>query len=1552
MAVGYIGVSNAAAQAAGTTTTAGTASVTPTLPTGSVSGNRIYVFQSASNTAGTTPTSWTALYKDVVIGSGTVAAGAGLRYASCYYRDYDGAWTMPAFTLTSAQQNSQSVGAVALSKAAGETWDTPTYTAPALYFGTAGTAYSVTSPSFAWVTGAFTFGHTTLNDNVTSGTPGGGASGVTVGTRTERIDGGTATGNDARLVVGTASITTGGTGTITRTSTLSAASQGGTIWVQQTVTAPVYPKVNTFTDAFATADSGKWTIGAAASVANNQLVLTPNTGYTGNLYSVNSYDLTGSSCTIELVQPPNVGNGQTQAMFRLMETGVSNEIGFLWQNGNLISRRGVDGVTTVNTAVYSATNHRWLRISEAAGVVTWATSPDGSNWTTFGPTWTVSGFPTTGVSVQPASGYYGTEPSPGTVIFDNLNVAPATTITGSITGSGALTASLAPSLSRTAALTGSGALTASLTPALSRAAAISGSGVLSATVPAVAKTYYVAGSGGSDSNNGETSGAAWATITKVNATTFNPGDTILFQRGATFNNAALVCDNSGTSGSRVTFGAYGSGARPILDGGAGTTPPVTVTGNWVTLQDLHVRNAGPTVTSQRGIAWVGTDGLCQRVYSTGNTTGLQADNGAHRLRVTDSEFSYNQTVFIGSGGDDDYGAMGISLQQVDDVEVDHCVFTGNYGASTDYDFDGAAIEVYGAVRAVLHHNISTDCPTFSELGHTRTDDITFHHNLIINTAASPAVDTTAFNAQGTGTYGPVTNIKIYHNTAVIRGGNPQGIVLGAGVTASVHNNIIESSYAGWFAGEKKDEGHNVWLGTTTDVWSSANAGTGIASTSVNANPQFVSTTDFHLLSNSPAINRGVDLGYTTDYDGNPRVSGSLPDAGAFERVTTGPQNNPVTYQANGATVFGTVDAAVTAATSLIEGPGATMLDPWTGGAQYEPNKVWSIQGKTVASTTAAEAVTNGQYVQWNISRTGGMLPKQVRIKGARGAGTTTIRGFRVRWSVDNYATDLLGRDFLGDGTELRPLLKQFPSAGDTFTGDLSGAPQQTSISFRIYEYAPAVANTCEFDDLEYTYSAPGGGSELSVSLTGSSSLTVSTAPSLSRAAALTGSSSLTVSTAPSLSSAAALTGSSSLIVSTAPSLSSAAALTGSSSLTVSVALDRNVSLTGSSSLTASVTPSLSRAAALTGSSSLTAVLSDFRTTVSASISGTSSLTATASGGGQVSAALTGSSSLSATVSPALALATTVTGSGALSAILTPSLTRTAAITGTSNLTVAVTAVSTSAALTGSSAISASLTPSLTRTATLTGASTLAAAVTGVATSATLTGSGQLSATVTNPRTSVSVSLTGTSSLTASTVGQGQVAANLTGSSSLTATRSIALTRSAVISSSGTLSAALAPSLARTAAITGTAQLVVNLQPSLTRTAAITGSGQLTADTSVMPIRHATLSGSSQLTATTSPHVLTNVTIIGSSEISATRTVSLARSAAIAGSAQLLAVLYVTSAVEGAITGTGTLTVKIHGEYRDITVTWGELTARSVHGSLTSRSLSGTLDARTIEGQVS
>ena len=77
-------------------------------------------------------------------------------------------------------------------------------------------------------------------------------------------------------------------------------------------------------------------------------------------------------------------------------------------------------------------------------------------------------------------------------------------------------------------------------------------------------TYFVSNSNGSDQADGHTPQTAWRTLDRVNSASFKPGDRVLFQRDNLWRGQLLP--QSGADGKPVTYGAYGTGAKPILQG--------------------------------------------------------------------------------------------------------------------------------------------------------------------------------------------------------------------------------------------------------------------------------------------------------------------------------------------------------------------------------------------------------------------------------------------------------------------------------------------------------------------------------------------------------------------------------------------------------------------------------------------------------------------------------------------------------------------------------------------------------------------------------------------------------------------------------------------------------------------------------------------------------------------------------------------------------------------------------------------------------------------------
>jgi len=87
----------------------------------------------------------------------------------------------------------------------------------------------------------------------------------------------------------------------------------------------------------------------------------------------------------------------------------------------------------------------------------------------------------------------------------------------------------------------------------------------------VENIYYVDQTDGNDSWDGlapeyvSGTNGPWKTIAQVNGSSFLAGDTILFQCGETWREQ-LTVPSSGSDGSPITFGAYGTGAKPKIYG--------------------------------------------------------------------------------------------------------------------------------------------------------------------------------------------------------------------------------------------------------------------------------------------------------------------------------------------------------------------------------------------------------------------------------------------------------------------------------------------------------------------------------------------------------------------------------------------------------------------------------------------------------------------------------------------------------------------------------------------------------------------------------------------------------------------------------------------------------------------------------------------------------------------------------------------------------------------------------------------------------------------------
>jgi hypothetical protein len=142
-------------------------------------------------------------------------------------------------------------------------------------------------------------------------------------------------------------------------------------------------------------------------------------------------------------------------------------------------------------------------------------------------------------------------------------------------------------------------------------------------------TVYVDATNGNDSYNGlyptfqGGSNGPWKTISKVNAASFNPGDTIKFKKGEVWYEI-LKPPSSGSSGSPITFTSYGSGAAPITDNSAAATTWTQAYGNeLLTDGGLEAWDSATNLTSWTEVL-AGT--------STVNREGTEKHGGTYSCR--------------------------------------------------------------------------------------------------------------------------------------------------------------------------------------------------------------------------------------------------------------------------------------------------------------------------------------------------------------------------------------------------------------------------------------------------------------------------------------------------------------------------------------------------------------------------------------------------------------------------------------------------------------------------------------------------------------------------------------------------------------------------------------------------------------------------------------------------------------------------------------------------------------------------------------------------------
>ncbi len=404
----------------------------------------------------------------------------------------------------------------------------------------------------------------------------------------------------------------------------------------------------------------------------------------------------------------------------------------------------------------------------------------------------------------------------------------------------------------------------------------------SATAAQAQTQFYVDSVGGSDSNAGTSSTSPWRSLAKVNGTDFQPGEVVNFKRGSVWTGTLKV------KSSGVMYQGYGD---PAADPPHIKNPEeyyghaVDVTGTDNVVQHFLITDAHEAGVIIRA----GADGnVVQGNVITRTGTGVMIA-GQHNRAI--SNYVHDLRMIVNdTRPDNDYGAVCFWLQ------ADHNEIAYNSGVnckapSYDFGYDGGFVEVWRSGDYLyIHHNYARNTNGFFELGadnHGSAQNIRVAYNVIVNVTGRGSGTSICFN---TGSYHiNVGAFRFENNTFVSTSGHPDAYrIFGCRNDLSalrVRNNIFYSDIQ---IASNGNFSHYNNLYYMVNMVSGSGVGYALdVATETEADPRFVNLAggDYNLQLTSPAIDAGMNLGYTNDMDGVPvpqALASLFPDMGAYE----------------------------------------------------------------------------------------------------------------------------------------------------------------------------------------------------------------------------------------------------------------------------------------------------------------------------------------------------------------------------------------------------------------------------------------------------------------------------------------------------------------------------------------------------------------------------------------------------------------------------------------------------------------------------------------------
>lgn len=455
--------------------------------------------------------------------------------------------------------------------------------------------------------------------------------------------------------------------------------------------------------------------------------------------------------------------------------------------------------------------------------------------------------------------------------------------------------------------------------------------------------YYVDNENGKNKNDGTSPDQAFKEIEQVNGLALNPGDQVLFHRGQ-IHYGVLRVEHSGTIEANIYFSDYGAGHLPVIKSsdGSGSSNESTVyatAADHITFQNLNIQG-GLFAVSLSNSDYVTIDGC--RIGERSNAgilaTGKYSDGNGSDFGVLRNSLIYSgQSGNVGDGQSTDginlndgasnwlihhnefkaWAHSAVSIKQIANLKSNNNnVIEGNYFDCGDIDYM-RALDISGGDHLcennIFQRNIVRNQSVTS---HVHGNSNTVAYNLILGLTVSSATEQPwAFDfyciINKSGNPGrdqlvcydnKIINNLVYNYTT---GQGVRALKSKSQAAYEVHDNLIANNIF-----------YNVQTAFQTDIEVNSttfsnnliyNSGSGIefiyngssyhtietfeALTgsegnqfldNLSSDPLFTNPSgeNFSLQPGSPAIDAGLDVEQTMDYNLNPIIGN--PDIGPFE----------------------------------------------------------------------------------------------------------------------------------------------------------------------------------------------------------------------------------------------------------------------------------------------------------------------------------------------------------------------------------------------------------------------------------------------------------------------------------------------------------------------------------------------------------------------------------------------------------------------------------------------------------------------------------------------